>query len=508
MDRLAAAGRLVKSGSTLRYLRFLDDFDVFPLNNVWSDTGIAGFASDKTYVVQTSAKVVERCLLMTSDPGDLVLDPTCGSGTTAVVAEKWGRRWITIDTSRVALALARQRLMSMRYPYFVLADSPEGAKALAKETGKQVPEPDSGWSGEIRRGFVNRRSLHIMLSTISRCEDIVPGMDVDEVDAAIRRAADYEVLYDQPYEDQQTVRVTGPFTVETLSPHRTMAPSSVDSGAEVLGDFVELVCDNLARAGVQNGYRDERLELEWLDTHAGTWIHAVGGFTDADGNDKTVAISVGPETGTVGREHVAEATKEAAREIRADLLLVCAYAFDAGASEQATTETSSEHIFTADGQRQVGRLRVLNVRVNNDLMMGDDLKNTGAGNLFTVFGEPDITVEEVDSESVTVTLNGLDIYDPNKGTVRTTNPKDIACWFIDTNYDGDSFYVRHAYFTGGANEPFDALRKALKAEINDEAWEAIFKTKSLPFVKPESGKIAVKAINHYGDEALSVYTVT
>lgn len=505
MERLRTADRLAASGNTLRYVRYLDDFNVFALNNVWNDTGTAGFASNKTYVVQTNPRVIERCILMTSDPGDLVLDPTCGSGTTAIVAEKWGRRWITIDTSRVAVTLARQRIMGSRFPYFVLSDTEAGAELEATESG-QALALDRQFGEDIRRGFVYRRALHIMLSTISRCEDIVPGMTQEEADAAIRRAAEYEMLYDQPHEDANTIRVAGPFTVESLSPHRTVSATEIAASTDP-GDFVEMVLGNLSKAGVQNGYRDERLELGWVEPHAGTWVHALGGYTDEDGQDKTVAISVGPESGTVGREQIAEASKEAAREVRADLLLICAYAFDGGASEQASSENEREHTFSVDGQRTVGRLRVLNTRINVDLMMDDDLKNTGVGNLFTVFGEPDITVTEQDDETLTVTINGLDVYDPNKGTVRSSDPKDIACWFIDTNYSGDAFYVRHAYFTGGASDPYSALKKALRAEINEEAWASLYRTESLPFVPPETGKIAVKAINHFGDEALKVFAL-
>lgn len=509
MERLIAARRVaVTSTGTLGYIRCLDDFNFTALTNLWTDTvGQNQFGGAKRYVVQTALTAIERCILMSSDPGDLVLDPTCGSGSTAVVAEKWGRRWIAIDTSRVALALTRQRLMSVTYPYFVLADSASGAVAESRESGHEVARPAQGWNEDIRRGFVYRRAPHIMLSTIANCDELRPGMSVEEVDAALRRYADLETFVDQPHQDDSIVRVTGRFTVESLSPHRTISPNTGTTGEQADVDFVELVLDNLTTAGVQNGYRNERLNLSWLEPHAGGAVHAVGGFTDADGDNKTVAVTVGPETGTVGREIIAEAAKEAARELRADLLLVCAYAFDAGAGEQATSESSNDHVFTADGQRQVGRLKVLNVRVNHDLMMGEDLKNTGTGNLFTVFGEPDIKINELEDDTITVTLNGLDVYDPNKGTIRSTDPDDIACWFIDTNYNGDSFFVRHAYFTGGAKDPFEALRKAVKAEINDEAWSALFQTTSIPFERPTTGKIAVKAINHYGDEALSTFSV-
>ena len=490
MERLATARRLAQGSKTLSYIRYLDDFPAVAISNVWTDTGTAGFAAKKTYVVQTNPKVIERCLLMTSDPGDLVLDPTCGSGTTAVVAEKWGRRWITIDTSRVALTLAQQRIMAARHPSFTLADSSHDS--------------------DIRQGFVYRRALHIMLSTISRCEEIVPGMTQQDADAAIRRAADYEPLVDQPKEDKRKIRVAGPFTVESLSPHRTVT-SQADSAANATGtgtgNFVTMVLDNLARAGVQNGYRDDRLKLGWLEPRAGEWVHALGGFVNTDGQDKLVAVSIGPESGTVGREQIAGAAKEAVRDVKADLLLVCAYAFDGGASEQASTENDTEHTFSVDGQRTVGRLRVLNTRINADLMMSEELKSTGAGNLFTVFGEPDITIAEHADELVTVAINGLDIFDPNTGKVRSSGPNDIACWFIDTDYSGEAFYVRHAYFPGGASDPYQALKKALKAEINAEAWNALYRTESLPFSRPQSGKIAVKAINKYGDEALKVFSI-
>jgi len=504
VERLRLANRLAAAGNTLRYVRFLDDFGVYPIHNVWADTHTAGFAANKTYVVQTNPTAIERCVLMTSDPGDLVLDPTCGSGTTAVVAEKWGRRWIAIDTSRVAITLARQRIMGTRYPYYLLADSEAGASAEALESGQPAPA-GVVYAGDIRRGFVYKRALHIMLSTISRCEEIVPGMSQEEADAAIRRAADYEMLFDQPHEDPKTVRVAGHFTVESLSPHRTLAPFS-GNGADS-GDYVEMVLDNLQRSGVQNGYRDQRLEFGSLEPFPGTWVHAIGAFTTSDGESQTIAVTVGPEAGTVGRETIAEAAKEAVRDARADLLLICAYAFDAGATEQATNETDRDHNFTIDGQLQVGRLRVLNARINTDLMMADDLKNTGAGNLFTVFGEPDITTSQLDDGTLKVTLNGLDIYDPNTAELRSSEPTDIACWFIDTNYNSDAFFVRHAYFTGGASDPYQALKSALKAEINPEAWGALYRTESLPFATPETGKIAVKAINHYGDEALKVFEV-
>lgn len=228
MTRLLAARRVEATKKRLGYVRYLDDFAAIKLPNIWTDT-VSSFMSDKVYVVQTLRKIVERCLFMTTDPGDLVLDPTCGSGTTAYAAEQWGRRWITIDTSRVALALARQRLMGARFPYYLLADTPEGREKEGELSGSPLPPAET--DGDIRHGFVYERVQHITLKSIANNPDIKEGMSREEIDEAIRRHADYELLYDKPYEDKQKVRVSGPFTVESLSPHRSLAfaGSAVDA---------------------------------------------------------------------------------------------------------------------------------------------------------------------------------------------------------------------------------------------------------------------------------------
>ncbi|MEZ5349751.1 MAG: DNA methyltransferase [Microthrixaceae bacterium] len=220
MARLRTAGRLHKAANSLQYVRYEDDFPVVAVNNVWTDTGTGNFTDEKVYVVQTGTKMIQRCMLMTTDPGDLVVDPTCGAGTTAYVAEQWGRRWITIDTSRVALALARTRLMCARFPYYLLADSVDGAAKDADLTGQ--PPAASGHNGDIRKGFVYKRVPHITLKSIAQNPDIKEGMSRDEIGAVIARNADSEVLVDQPYEDRKKVRVTGRFTVESLSPHRVL----------------------------------------------------------------------------------------------------------------------------------------------------------------------------------------------------------------------------------------------------------------------------------------------
>ena len=502
MEKLLAGRRLEATATGLYYVRYIDDFPAIPIADMWSDTVVAGFASDKKYIVETNIKVVERCLLMTTDPGDLVLDPTCGSGTTAYVAEQWGRRWITTDTSRVALALARTRLMTARFPFYLLADSPEGVKKEADLTAK-VPPPFKT-EGDIRKGFVYQRVPHVTLKSIANNPDIKEGMSREEIDRAILRHAETETLYDKPYEDKHRLRVTGPFTVESLSPHRTISveekkqaaekPGSEGFAIKMLagGSFSNTILDYLRKSPVQTGRKEERLKLESVEVYAGQWINGEGQYSDADGTQKRVAICIGPEYGTVGPELVKEAAKEAVRGVGFDVLLVCGFAFDPHVSEEA---------------KRYGKLKVLPVRMNPDLSMGDELlKKTGAGNLFMVFGEPDLVVEKTKDGKFTVEIRGVDVYDPTTGEVRSNTTDDIACWFIDTDYDGESFFVRHAYFTG-ADEPYEKLKRALRAEIDEAAWSALYSTSSRPFDKPTRGRIAIKVINHYGDEVLKVYDV-
>ena len=550
VPRLYAANRVLVTGTRLRFKRFTDDFTHLPITNIW--TGLGG-APDKIYVVQTNTEAVKRCLLMTTDSGDLVLDPTCGSGTTAYMAEQWGRRWITIDTSRVALALARTRLMTGRFPYYLLSDSPEGVKKEIQITGQTPPPYRTG--GDIKKGFVYERVPHIMLKDIANNEEIdtihgkwgektepvrkklnkalkekweeweIPREPEKawpkeakellkewwelrqrrqaEIDASIARNADTELLYDKPYTDNKRIRVTGPFTVESLSPHRTISVEEKKELAETgkegwtmkmvgAGQFGNIIIDNLKKAGVQNTIKNERLKFDRLEIHAGTWIHADGEYTEKSGESRRVAVCIGPEHGTVGPELVKEAAKEAVQGIGYDLLIICGFAFDSHVAEEA---------------KRYGNLTVLPARINADLQMGEAfLKKTGSANLFMVFGEPDLNVKETKDGKIEVEIKGLDIYDPTTGEIRNNTTDDIACWFIDTNYNGESFFVRHAYFTG-ADKPYEKLQRALKAEINEEAWSMLYSTKSRPFDHPETGKIAIKVINHYGDEVLKVYEV-
>jgi adenine-specific DNA-methyltransferase len=315
------------------------------------------------------------------------------------------------------------------------------------------------------------------------------------------RHADTELLYDKPYEDNKRIRVTGPFTVESLSPHRVLStdedrPRSERASAQdaATPQFETMILDNLSKAGVQNTKKNQRLTFDRpLEPHAGTWIHATGTYTDADGASHRVAVSIGPEHGTVGPQQVKEAAKEAVQGVGHDVLLVCGFAFDPHVSEEA---------------KRYGQLQVLTTRMNPDLSMGDELlKKTGAGNLFMVFGEPDVHVSTEDADgNLIVELRGVDVYDPTTGQIRTSSTDDVACWFIDTNYDGESFFVRHAYFTG-ADEPYEKLKRALRAEIDEAAWSSLYTTVSRPFAPPETGRLAVKVINHYGDEVLKVFDV-
>jgi adenine-specific DNA-methyltransferase len=519
MERLRAARRLAGLGKTLTDVRYLTDFAAFPINNIWDDTVTSGFGDPKTYVVQTNAKVIERCLLMCTDPGDLVVDPTCGSGTTAYVAEQWGRRWITIDTSRVALALARQRLMGARYPYFLLTDSAEGR---AKESELlATPLPPAEMTNDIRHGFVYERVQHITLKSIANNPDIVEGMTREEIDAAIRRHAEFELLYDKPYEDKRKVRVSGPFTVESLSPHRSLAfaGSAVDDTGATNTDAVEdvsrgeaefeqTILANLRTAGIQNGRKGERLSFDTVEPYAAAYIQAVGEREEAaEGTPRRVGITIGPQYGTVGPPFIKDAAREANRAGDIDLLCVLAFAFDpsvVGAGDDGYV-TAEDGFASVAAERRLGRVPVLLVRMNADLVMGEELKKTGAANLFTVFGEPDIKIVP-EGDEVRVLLHGVDVYDPNTGETRSNETDQIALWMIDTAYNGESFFVRHCYFTGG-QDPYARLKRALKADIDADAWASLYATESRPFRRPESGRIAVKVINDYGDEVMKVFDV-
>lgn len=491
---------------------------------------------------------------MASDPGDLVLDPTCGSGTTAFVSELRGRRWITIDTSRVALALARARIMGARYDYYLLSDSPEGLQKEAEIT-RSLPATRAT-RGDIRHGFVYERVPHITLKSIANNAEIDVIWDKfqktlellraalnqaldrkweeweipreaeagwpdaakkthadwwkqriarqKEIDASISAKAEYEYLYDKPYEDKKKVRVAGPFTVESLSPHRVLGVDENDelidgvkegkAGYGAKRDFTSIILENLKIAGVQQAHKEDKIVFTSLTPWAGgNLICAEGRYVegkDGNGASKRAAIFIGPEFGTVSRPDLVSAAREAG-DSDFDVLITCAFNYDAHSSEFS----------------KLGRIPVLKARMNADLHMAEDLKNTGKGNLFVIFGEPDIDILPAPEGMFQVKVNGVDVFHPNTGEVRSDNADGIACWFIDTDYNEESFFVRHAYFLG-ANDPYKSLKTTLKAEINEEAWSTLNSDVSRPFEKPKSGRIAVKVINHLGDEVMKVFKVT
>ena len=549
MYRLAKADRLSPTTRKRMYRRYYGDYPVFSINNSWQD--VRG-ALSKVYVVQTSEFIVQRCILMTSDPGDLVLDPTCGSGTTAYVAEQWGRRWITVDTSRVALALARARVMAARYPWYFLADSPEGQRKEGEITQRAPSEAPTG--GDIRQGFVYERVPHITLKSIANNAEIdviwerlqetleplrarlnaalgkkweeweIPretgeGWSTDAtaahadwweariarqaaIDASIAAKADHEYLYDKPYVDSARIRVAGPFTVESLAPHRMLAVDENDEIFSALTDkklgygeaanFTEMILENLRTASVQQAHKEDRIEFTALTPWPGHYVCAEGRYVEGGGESgatRRAGVFIGPEFGTVARPDLVAAAREAA-DAGFDVLIACAFSYDAHAAEFA----------------KLGRIPVLKAHMNADLHMAGDLKNTGKGNLFVIFGEPDIDILEDGGESIRVRINGVDVFHPNTGEVRSDGADGIACWFVDTDYNEESFFVRHAYFLG-ANDPYKSLKTTLKAEIDPDAWATLNSDTSRPFLKPASGRIAVKVINHLGDEAMKVFRV-
>jgi adenine-specific DNA-methyltransferase len=605
VKRLGFSGRLSPEKTRLRYKRFFEDHPAIPVSNNWPDIGGVQSRSDqKVYVVQTSTSAIQRCILMTTDPGDLVLDPTCGSGTTAYVAEQWGRRWITIDTSRVALALARARIMGARYPYYLLADSCEGQRKEGEVT--RTPPKETPTRGDIRQGFVYERVPHITLKSIANNVEIDviwekwqqtlellrarlnvalgrrldpavipgrgtaaspepmntapekeapaavsipvpsvvmgsgpgpagrPGMTGEkawqeweiprdagaewpeeakklhadwwqarvarqkEIDASIAAKAEFEYLYDKPYPDNSRIRVAGPFTVESLSPHRVMAVDEDDSLVDSIdladpggrwNDFAQMVLDNLKTSGVQQVHKEDRITFTALTPWPGELVCAEGRYLEGD-RERRAAIFLGPEFGTVARADLVDAAREAA-DARFDVVIACAFNFDAHSAEL----------------ERIGRIPILKARMNPDLHMAGELKNTGSGNLFVVFGEPDIAIEPTGDDRIRVRIKGVDVFKPQTGEIDSGGPDTIALWFIDTDYNEESFFVRHAYFLGAATDPYKALKTTLKAEIDEEAWSSLNSDTSRPFPKPRSGRIAVKVINHRGDEVMKVFAV-
>ncbi|MDX2089784.1 MAG: site-specific DNA-methyltransferase [Kofleriaceae bacterium] len=467
MRRLLAARRVdASSGGKLGYVRYLNDFPLYPLSNVWMDTvGQNQTGGDKLYVVQTALKAVQRCILMTTDPGDLVLDPTCGSGTTAVVAEQWGRRWITCDTSRVAIALARQRLMTSRFPFYALR------------------------SERVRDGFDYKTSPHITLRSIAqntRLDDCKTQADRERV---ILETADQEVLYDQPLIDSDRVRVTGPFTVEAIPVASLDAEEPADSSAkpgtdQAAAEYLGMMIDLLKKSGVQFP-NNRHLALTSLRPVRGPYEYLHAEAELQNGITKRVAVSFGPRHAPVTPVQVRDGINETRGY---DIVIFVGFACD----------PEARRIIDAG---IVGReLQFANAAP--DILVGDLLKTKKTTRLFTTFGAPDVKVETAEDDLLKLTLAGVDLYDPNTGETTHRSGEDVAAWFIDHDYDGRTFCVCQALFPGGGKNPWEKLQKALKGTIDEDKFETLRTATSLPF-KPGK-KVAVKVIDDRGNEVIKL----
>jgi adenine-specific DNA-methyltransferase len=497
LKRLAEAERLEAYGETLSYRRFTEDFPFSPLSNLWDDTLTGGYAEDRHYVVQTITKVVQRCLLMTTDPCDLVLDPTCGSGTTAYVAEQWGRRWITIDTSRIALNIAKTRLMTATFPFYALYESEEGERAMAERKGKPgdypiVKERDKSQplrGCDVRYGFVYRKVPHITLGSIAKNEP-----------------AEEEILYDQPIEDKKRLRVAGPFTVETLQNYEPTSPEELSrqrEDVEELAGFEDTVFEHLKSAGIKSGDKAANAVFTCIERLSSAELHAEG-YYGTNGGEKKAYLHIGPKFGTVSKQAVTEAIKACRDKRDADWLLILGFAFESGITELS---------------RNFGHFQVSIVRMHDDLLQEGLLKRDKKAASFVTIGEPDIRLNR-NGDTATVEIVGLDIYDPIRDEVKSRDVHDINYWMLDDNYDGSNFVVRQVFFCGGDKDEFNDWKKGLsnlaitsskkkaeqtlKVKIDDEAFANAYGHKSRPFPVKKGQKIAVRVISQFGEETTKV----
>ena len=443
-----------------------------PFDNVWTDT-IIGTFTDKQYVVQTPILPIQRCLLMTTDPGDLVLDPTCGSGTTAYVAEQWGRRWITIDTSRIAISIAKTRLLTATYPYYKLHDSERG---------------------DIRHGFIYKTVPHITLKALANDEP-----------------PDTETLYDQPEIDKKRLRVAGPFTVETLQQHEPLSPEALAreaSDSDRRARFETVLFTHLQTAGIKNGARNETAVFTRIDRLSTAALHAEGYYPSAHGERKAY-FHIGPQFGAVSKGAVNDAVKECRTRGDADWLVILGFAFDGDVPSQQTHT------------QNIGRFEVTKTRIHDDLLQEGLLKKDKKAASFVTIGEPDIALHR-DGDSVTVEICGLDIYDPIQDQVKPRNREDLAYWLIDDAYDGSNFIARQFFFCGGDGDEFDGwhkglrdlanskarrkqeAEKTLRIEIDEEAFERLYGFISHPIPYQPGRKLAVRVISQFGEECTKV----
>jgi adenine-specific DNA-methyltransferase len=483
-NNLIKAKRIVATGKSLSYIRFLEDFPVFPINNVWTDVGGIMSRSDaKVYVVQTSTKAIQRCILMTTDPGDLVLDPTCGAGTAAFVSEQWGRRWVTIDTSRIAVNIAKTRLMTATFPSY-----------------RRVSDTD------IRQGFIYKKVPHVTLKSIGNNEP-----------------ADEETLYDQPEVDKSKVRVAGPFTVETLQGLDPVAPAAANTGSAATDSedrFEERIFDHLRSAGIKNGDATERAVFRRVEAISSEgYLHAEG-FYEAQGGERKAYIHIGPKFGAVSRQALNGAIKECRQRGDADWLVVLGFQFDTDV--QGGQQSTS-----------VGQFRVDIVRMHDDLMQAGLIKNDKKAASFVTIGEPDIALVDAagkelskpqPGQSVHVEVRGMDLYDPIRDEVKARNVNDIAYWMVDDDYDGSNFVVKQVFFCGGEQDEFNKWKRGLsdlaklstkkkaehtlRIELDDEAFDELYGFRSRPIQLTHKGQqLAVRVISQFGEESTQVVKV-
>jgi adenine-specific DNA-methyltransferase len=416
---------------------------------------------------------------MTTDPGDLVLDPTCGSGTTAYVAEQWGRRWITMDTSRIALNIAKKRLTTATFPYYELYDKSD------------IPD--------IRQGFVYKTVPHITLKSIAN--DLEP---------------EKEILYDQPLEDKKKLRVSGPFTVETLQSYNVISPEELDARPDEAEEnrlFQERIFSHLQTNGIRNGDKTQKAVFHSMEPVSNPFLHARGYYTDAAGEERLVYFHIGPKFGTVSKR----AVNEAVRTFRSSKL-------NEGASWLVLLGFSFEDNIN-DKDYNLGNFTVSKVRMHDDLMQDGLLKNDkGAGSFITI-GEPDIALINNGDGTCHVEIRGLDIYDPIKDIVKPRSVEDIAYWEMDSQYDDTRFVVRSLHFCGGDKKEFDDWRKGLgtlfkasaatrkkaqdtlRLEFTDEMWESLYGFTSEPIPYEPGRKVAVRVISQFGEESSKVLTM-
>lgn len=481
MERLILANRVRWQKTVPRYVFFADDYPVMEITNQWTDTQ---GASGKIYAVQTATKVIERCILMTTDPGDLVFDPTCGSGTTAVVAENWGRRWITCDTSRVATTLAKQRLMTSAFDYYQLARPPEG----------------------VSSGFLYKTVPHITLGSIANNQEIRPGMSAASINESIQRSAEQEILYDQPLLQRTTIRVTGPFTVEAVpapyvKPLDDIQSASTDlpPDSSMTRSGETLRQDEWRQEMLKTGIRlkgGQRIEFSRVEPLPGTrWIHADAETKDA--KPERVAVVFGPEHAPLEQRHVALAIEEAQSLVpKPKKVVFAAFQFDPEAAKDI------------DEMNWPG-VTLLKVQMNADLLTEDLKKKRSSNESFWYIGRPDIELEQItkgdDKGKYRVNVLGFDYYDTRSGKIESGGQDKIAMWLLDTDYDGRSLFPTQVFFPMATEkEGWAKLAKNLKAEIDEDLIQAYRGTVSLPFQKGKHGRVAVKVIDDRGIESLRI----